>query len=69
MRSGKEIVRDDRELLTRGLYSADDGVAMSLSHDADLATVRARSWADVAFDHGSVALLNHHGTKLAALAG
>lgn len=42
---------------------------MSLSHDADLATVRARSWTDVAFDHGSVALLNHHGTELSALAG
>lgn len=42
---------------------------MSLSHDADLTAVRARSRTDVAFDHGSVAFLDHHGTKLATFAG
>lgn len=42
---------------------------MSLSHDADLTAVRARSRTDVTFDHGSVAFLDHHGTKFATLAG
>lgn len=42
---------------------------MPLSHDADLATVRARSRTDVTLDHGAVALLHHHRAELAAFAG
>lgn len=42
------------------LYCTDDGVAMSLSHDADLAAVRARSRTDVTLDHGAVPFLYHH---------
>lgn len=42
---------------------------MPLSHYADLAAVRARSRADVALDHGAVALLHHDGAELAALTG
>jgi hypothetical protein len=41
---------------------------MSLSHHTDLAAVRARSRTDVAFDHGTIALLHHHGAELAAFA-
>jgi len=41
---------------------------MPLSHHTDLAAVRARSRTDVAFDHGTIALLHHHGAKFAALA-
>lgn len=41
---------------------------MTLSHHTDLAAVRARSRTDVALDHGTVALLHHHGAELAALA-
>lgn len=41
---------------------------MPLSHDADLAAVRARPRTDVALDHGAVAFLHHHRTELAALA-
>lgn len=51
------------------LYGTNDGVAMSLCHDADLAAVRARSRTDVTLDHGAVPLLHHHWTELAALAG
>lgn len=42
---------------------------MPLSHDANLAAVRARSRTDVALDHGAVALLHHHRAELPALAG
>lgn len=42
---------------------------MPLSHDADLAAVRARPWTDVALDHRAVAFLHHHRAELAALAG
>jgi len=41
---------------------------MPLSHHTDLAAVRARSRTDVTFDHGTIALLHHHGTELAAFA-
>lgn len=51
------------------LYGTDDGVAMSLSHDADLTAVRARSRTDVTLDHGTVPLLHHHRTEFTALAG
>lgn len=51
------------------LYGANYGVTMPLSHDTDLATIRTRSRTDVAFDHGAIALLHHHGTKLATFAG
>lgn len=51
------------------LYRADDSVAMPLRHYSNLATVSARSWANVAFDHGPVPLLHDHGSKFSALAG
>lgn len=42
---------------------------MPLRHDSDLTTVRARSWTNVALDHGPVSFLHHHGSEFAALAG
>lgn len=72
-RSRKEIIRrlkwprKSKEKLA--LYGTDDGVAMSLSHDADLAAICARSRTDVTLDHGTVPLLHHHWTEFAALAG
>lgn len=51
------------------LNGTDDGVAMPLSHHADLTAVRARSRTDVALDHGAVALLHHHRAEFTALAG
>lgn len=51
------------------LYGTDDGVAMSLSHNADLAAVCARPRTDVTLDHGAVSLLHHHRTEFTALAG
>lgn len=42
---------------------------MSLRHYPNLTTVRARSRANVALDHGPVSFLHDHRPKLSALAG
>lgn len=68
-RSFKMTERVERGSLSGArLYGTDDGVAVSLSHDADLAAIRTRPRTDVTLDHGAVPLLHHHWTEFAALA-